>query len=40
MVPRTSVDHRGTTHLEMDLDAIVERRPDVVLVDELAHTNV
>ena len=40
VVPRKSVDHRGTTHLEMDLDAVIERRPDVVLVDELAHTNV
>ncbi|MCL3820028.1 DUF4118 domain-containing protein [Aeromicrobium wangtongii] len=40
IVPRRAVEHQGTTHLEMDLDAIVRRRPDVVLVDELAHTNI
>jgi len=40
VVPRRSMEHRGTTHLEMDLDAILARRPEVVLVDELAHTNV
>ncbi|MET0929940.1 MAG: ATP-binding protein, partial [Aeromicrobium sp.] len=40
VVPRRSMDYRGTTYLEMDLDAILERRPEVVLVDELAHTNI
>ncbi|MCW2737152.1 ATP-binding protein [Nocardioides sp.] len=40
VVPRRSVDYRGTTQEEMDLDAVLERAPDVVLVDELAHTNV
>ncbi len=40
VVPRREVDHRGTTFTEMDLDAVLARRPAVVLVDELAHTNV
>lgn len=40
MVPRKSMDYRGTTYLEMDLDAILARRPEIVLVDELAHTNI
>src|SRR5690349_2398161 len=40
VVPRRRVDYRGTVQEEMDLDAILERNPDVVLVDELAHTNV
>jgi two-component system sensor histidine kinase KdpD len=39
VVPRRTVEYRGTTFEEMDLDAILERRPKVVLVDELAHTN-
>lgn len=38
-IPRVSVDYRGTALTEMDLDAILERRPALVLVDELAHTN-
>ncbi len=40
VVPRRRLDHAGTTHDEMDLEAILRRRPEVVLVDELAHTNV
>lgn len=40
MVPRRKVMHRGIEIGEMDLDAILERRSEVVLVDELAHTNV
>ncbi|TGB03336.1 DUF4118 domain-containing protein, partial [Streptomyces palmae] len=39
-VPRREVAYRGTTFTEMDLDAVLRRRPAVVLVDELAHTNV
>ena len=39
VVPRITVDYRGTTLSEMDVDAILGRRPQVVLVDELAHTN-
>ena len=38
-VPRRAVDYRGTQLAEMDLEAIVRRRPKLVLVDELAHTN-
>jgi two-component system sensor histidine kinase KdpD len=33
------VEYRGTTLEEMDLPAIVERRPELVMIDELAHTN-
>jgi two-component system, OmpR family, sensor histidine kinase KdpD len=40
VVPRRTIDHRGTSHQEMDLPAILARAPEVVLVDELAHTNV
>ncbi|MFF8606313.1 ATP-binding protein [Streptomyces sp. NPDC015346] len=39
-VPRRSLAHRGTTFTEMDVDAVLARRPAVALVDELAHTNV
>ncbi len=40
IVPRRTLDHRGTTFTEMDLDAVLARRPAMALVDELAHTNV
>src|SRR5262249_14360472 len=40
IVPLASVDYRGTTMHEMDGEAILERHPQVVVVDELAHTNV
>jgi two-component system sensor histidine kinase KdpD len=39
VIPRRHVEYRGRTLDEMDLDAIVSRRPRIVLVDELAHTN-
>ena len=39
-VPRLTRYHRGAAFTEMDTDAVVARRPQVVLVDELAHTNV
>lgn len=39
-VPRRTVEHRGSTLTELDVPAVVARRPQVVLVDELAHTNV
>jgi two-component system sensor histidine kinase KdpD len=39
-VPRRQIDYKGTLFEEMDVDAIIARRPGVVLVDELAHTNV
>jgi two-component system, OmpR family, sensor histidine kinase KdpD len=40
VVPRRTVHYRGGTFGEMDLDAVLRRRPEVALVDELAHTNV
>lgn len=40
VVPRRRCSYKGVTVEEMDLDAILARRPTVVLVDELAHTNV
>ncbi len=40
VVPRRTISHRGMTVEEMDTDAVIARRPTVVLVDELAHTNV
>ncbi|HZU87199.1 MAG TPA: sensor histidine kinase KdpD, partial [Anaerolineaceae bacterium] len=39
ILPRREVVYRGTTLLDMDLDAVLERHPQLVLVDELAHTN-
>jgi len=40
VVPRRRIEYRGVVLEEMDLDAVVARRPKVALVDELAHTNV
>ncbi|MGA8153448.1 MAG: universal stress protein [Terriglobales bacterium] len=39
-VPRKKLEYKGTTFEEMDVDAILARNPRVVLIDELAHTNV
>lgn len=39
-VPRKQIDYKGTVFSEMDVDAILSRKPAVVLVDELAHTNI
>lgn len=39
VVPLRQISYRGTTLAELDVAAILERRPSVVLVDELAHTN-
>jgi two-component system sensor histidine kinase KdpD len=39
-VPRRQLEYKGTTFEEMDVDAILARKPQVVLVDELAHTNI
>lgn len=39
LIPRKSTEYHGIAVEEMDLDAILARRPNVVLVDELAHTN-
>jgi two-component system sensor histidine kinase KdpD len=40
IVPKRRVEYRGTTLAEMDVDAIVHRKPQVCVVDELAHSNV
>jgi two-component system sensor histidine kinase KdpD len=39
VVPRRRIEYRGVTVEEMDLDAVLRRRPDVAIVDEIAHTN-
>ena len=39
-VPRKKIEYKGTIFEEMDVDAILARQPAVVLVDELAHTNI
>src|SRR5246500_5954287 len=39
VIPRQQVEYKGHILAEMDLDAILKRRPQLVLVDELAHTN-
>src|SRR5882762_9881674 len=40
VLPRVERTYRGGIFTEMDVDAVLARRPDVALVDELAHTNV
>ena len=40
IIPRKTINYRGATFEEMDLDAVLARRPEIALVDELAHTNV
>jgi two-component system sensor histidine kinase KdpD len=40
LVPRMEIVRGGLTLTEMDTDAILARSPQIVLVDELAHTNV
>jgi two-component system sensor histidine kinase KdpD len=40
VIPRRAIAYRGVTLEEMDLEAVLARRPQVALVDELAHTNV
>src|SRR5215467_797082 len=39
-VPRKKLEYKGATFEEMDVDAILARKPHIVLVDELAHTNI
>jgi two-component system sensor histidine kinase KdpD len=39
VLPRVRVEHRGVELFEMNLDGVLARRPEVALVDELAHTN-
>src|SRR6476646_6733194 len=40
IVPLVKLEYRGNTFEEMDLARIIERKPAVVVVDELAHTNI
>ncbi|MEH7332854.1 universal stress protein [Neobacillus drentensis] len=40
IIPRRNIAYKGTTLEEMDTESIIKRNPEVVLVDELAHTNV
>ena len=40
VVPRKRTEYRGVTLEEMDVDAVIARRPVIAIVDELAHTNV
>lgn len=40
MIPRKNIEYRGSVFEEMDTDAILERHPQVCLVDEFPHTNV
>ncbi len=40
VVPRRQIEYRGVVLEEMDIDAILARKPQIVMVDELAHTNV
>jgi two-component system sensor histidine kinase KdpD len=40
IVPRKQVEYRGSQWEEMDLEAVLGRRPEVALIDELAHTNI
>jgi two-component system sensor histidine kinase KdpD len=39
ILPRRDVEHRGVVLKELDLDAALARRPGLILIDELAHTN-
>ena len=39
IIPRRTVEYHGTTLEELDVDAVLARKPELVLVDELAHTN-
>ena len=40
VLPRRTVNYRGAEFTEMDLDAVLARKPELAVVDELAHTNV
>ena len=40
LIPRRKIDYRGTTFEEMDTEAILQRFPEVCMVDEFPHTNV
>ncbi len=40
MIPRRTIEYRGSVFEEMDTDAILRRHPEICVVDELPHTNV
>ena len=40
VIPRKTITYRGSAFTELDVDAVIARRPQVVLIDELAHTNI
>src|SRR5262249_56713188 len=40
VVPRRAMTYRGAEFTELDADAVIARRPQVALIDELAHTNI
>jgi two-component system, OmpR family, sensor histidine kinase KdpD len=40
VLPRKKLEYKGTVFEEMDTDSIIARKPEVVLIDELAHTNI
>ncbi len=40
VIPRRSIEYRGIKVEEMDSDAIIDRKPAIVLIDEIAHTNI
>ncbi|MFA5045389.1 MAG: sensor histidine kinase KdpD, partial [Paludibacter sp.] len=40
IIPRKKIEYREAEFEEMDIDAILQRKPEIVLVDELAHTNI
>lgn len=40
VIPRQKIEYKGITLEELDLDAVLKRKPEIALVDELAHTNV
>ena len=39
ILPSRRIEYRGTTLREFDLDAAIKRKPSIIVVDELAHTN-
>jgi two-component system, OmpR family, sensor histidine kinase KdpD len=39
-IPLREIEYRGVTLKEMDVDAVIARRPEIAIVDELAHTNI
>jgi two-component system sensor histidine kinase KdpD len=39
-IPRKKIDYKGVAFEEMDVDGIIARKPQIVLIDELAHTNI